>query len=162
MAIYASELSALQQSSLSMSSTSRLDNTMPMQGVINNQMVTSADAAQFHDALKGAVPVGQLDQTVQEQLRKLRSVMNVGPEAGARIDFSEKVATGIKNVQEKLDGNLARIEGQIVEHLQLGSMDPGQLIALQFKVAMFSFELEMANGIVHKSGQHVDTFLRSQ
>ncbi len=162
MAIYASELSALQQSSLSMSSTSRFDNSMPGQGVMNNQMVTSADAVQFHDALKGAVPVGQLDQTVQEQLRKLRNVMNVGPEAGERINFSEKVATGMKNVQERLDGNLARIEGQIVEHLELGSMDPGQLIALQFKVAMFSFELEMANGIVHKSGQHVDTFLRSQ
>jgi hypothetical protein len=130
--------------------------------MMNSQVVTTADAVQFHDALRGAIPVGQLDQTVQEQLRKLRNVMNVGPEGGARMDFSEKVATGIKNVQEKLDGNMARIEGQIVEHLNMGTMDPGQLVQLQFKVAMFSYELEMANGIVHKSGQHVDTFLRSQ
>ncbi|MEJ2670357.1 MAG: hypothetical protein P8077_08995 [Gammaproteobacteria bacterium] len=143
------------------SGNGRLDNTGPVQSVVNSQ-VTTADAVQFHDALKGTVPVGELDQTVQEQLRKLRNVMNVGPEGGSRLDFADKVVNGIKNVQEKLDGNLSRIEGQIVQHLQLGSLDPGQLVALQFKVAMFSFELEMANGIVHKSGQHVDTFLRSQ
>lgn len=164
MSALASQLSLIQQGNLT-AGTSAYDNgqTINAQSIINSQ-VEASDVAHFSEIMNGTTPVGAMDEAVQVQFTKFRDsvrALRASQESG-ELTFGDKVFNGVSHVREKLDSNLSNIQTEIIEHLNVKDLDPAQLVDLQFKVSMFSFELEMANGIVHKSGQHVDTFLKSQ
>ncbi len=169
MAIFASEFSAMQQSGLSLGVNPGTNRADPVQGQANipastviNSHVETADALKFMEAISGTVPVGSFDKAVDDQLKRLRQLQSVGEADDTHGSLGENVISSLRGVQDRLDNSYKNIEMQIIEHLKMDTMNPAQIVALQVKVSMFSFELEMANGIVHKSGQHIDTFLRSQ
>jgi len=166
MSVYASELTALQSSSLSMGSAS-MQNADMMLGNMGNMgaSINGAEAARFQEIIRGAVPAGQVDHAVQQQIDRLRKAMKVGSvEDHKAVDISmgEKIVAGFQDLGSNLDSNMNGLVDTVHSMNGDGGFDFRDIIEMQVHVAMFSIEMELTNNIVHKSGQHLDTFLRSQ